>query len=426
MSATAPAVAAAPGGRLRSRTAWTLLGQATFIVTQFMVLVLLARLADIESVGRFGYATAIVTPVFWLTDLGLRTNKTTDAANLNSFADLLALRLLTTILGYGAIVGIAALMTDDAVTLAITAVFGAAKGFEAISDVAYGVYQRHGRLQLLAGAMIARGLGSVAAFAAILVLTGSVAGAFAGHLLVWAAVCLLYDLPRARRLSRDEPRGVRWGRLWPTVVESLPLGGGQFLAAMNTALPRFFLESFAGIAALGVFTAVSYLLQATNMTMTAVSRSIAGHLADLFEAGRLGAVRRILTRYTALTLVAGAIGTVLVWPVGDRVLALVFGPELEGEGTVLMLILAAAVLRGAGIMLQTGPLSRRRFGAVLKVRIVDLAVVGTASLAGVALAGIEGVAAALALAALVQFLILAAIAHRVTRESPPHADLPSA
>ena len=293
--------------RLRSRTAWTVFGQSSYIVSQFLLLVLLARLAGVEEVGRFGYATPVITPVYWLTDLGLRTNKTTDVANLHSFSDLLALRVVTPVLGYGLILAVAAALTDDEAALAIAAVFGAAKGVEAVSDLAYGVFQRHGRMALFARSMIVRGFGGLAAFGAARAL-GSVATAFAGPLVVWAAACLAHDLGHARRLSSGEERRVRWRRLWPIAVASLPLGGAQFLAALNTALPRLFIERIAGIEALGIFTALSYVLQAANMTMTAVSRSIAGHLADLFRADRPAAVRRTVARYALATLLAGPLG----------------------------------------------------------------------------------------------------------------------
>ena len=417
-SGSAAAGAAGPRpSRLRSRTAWTVLGQSIYIVCQFAVLMLLARLAGIDDVGRFGFATAVITPVYWLADLGLRTNKTTDVANLHSFADLLALRLVTTALGYASILALAAALSADRVTMAIAAVFGAAKGVEAVSDLAYGVFQRHGRMALFARSMIARGVGGLAAFAALLVLTGSVAAAFAGPLAVWAAACLAHDLPLARGLSRGEERRVRWARLWPTAVASLPLGGVQFLAALNTALPRFFVERLLGLEALGAFTAVSYVLQAANTTVTAVSRSISGHLADLFQAGRPAAVRRTVTRCAAATLLVGVAGLVASWLLGERILALLFGPELRGQGVLLVLIVAVAVLRATGIVLQAGPIARRRFATLVRLRAADLGLVAAASLLGGALAGIEGLAAGLVVAAGAQLAVLLFIFVSVTSET---------
>ena len=407
--------------RLRSRTVWTLLGQATYIVSQFFVLLLLTRLAGVEEVGRFGYATALITPIYWLTDLGLRTNKTTDTSSLHSFSDLLALRLLTTALGYGLILAIAALLAADAATLAVTVVFAAAKGVETLSDVAYGVFQRHGRMAQLTRSMVMRSLGSLGAFAILLVLTGSVPTAFAGHLLIWTGVYVVHDLPEARRLSAAEERRVRWARLWPTVIASLPLGGAQFLSALNTALPRLFIERFAGLEALGIFTALAYFLQAANTTATAVSRSIAGHLADLFQAGRPAAVRRTIVRYVAVIVAIGVGGLLIAWPAGNAVLGFVFGPDLQGQTTVLMLILATAVLRSAGIVLQTAPIARRRFMTMVRLRALDAALVAAASFAGGVLAGIEGVAAGLVAAAAVQFALLVLIFERVTGEAPTDA-----
>ena len=414
-----------PPARLRSRTAWTLFGQSSYIASQFVILMMLVRLAGVEDVGRFGYATAVITPIYWLMDLGLRTNKTTDTANLHSFSDLLALRVLTTLLGYGLILSVAAALVDDEATLAIVAVFGVAKGFEAVSDVAYGVFQRHGRMALFARSMIARGFGGLAAFAALLIWSGSVAVAFLGPLVVWAAVCLAHDLPQARRLSAGEERRVTWRQLGPIAVASLPLGGAQFLAALNMALPRIFVEQMAGIEALGVFTAVSYILQSANMMMTALSRAIAGHLADLFQAGQADAVRRTVARYALATLLGGLSGLAVAWLGGEVILGLLFGPELRGQTLVLTLIVAAAVLRALGIILQTAPTARRQFTTLVRVRALDVGLVAGASLLGVSVAGLEGVAAGLIVAAGLHVVVLFTLYLRLTNGPTPDASLTS-
>lgn len=228
---------------LRSRTAWMVAGQASYIVSQFFILVALARLGTVENVGQFGFATAIITPIYWLTDIGLRTNKNTDAADTLTFANLFVLRLLTSCIGYVAILAVAAFASQDPTTRALLVIYGAAKGVETLSDIAYGVFERHGRMSLFAQSITCRGVGSLLLFTAILWRTGSVSAAFVSQLVVWTLVYLLLDMRRARQLSAHESREISWRMLWHTARDSRHLGMSRFLAAGSTAVPRFVIRS---------------------------------------------------------------------------------------------------------------------------------------------------------------------------------------
>lgn len=396
----------AGGIDLRRRTGWAVLGQVSYIISQFLILVALARLGTVTNVGQFGLASAIVTPVFWLTDLGLRTNKTTDTENVNSFTDLLALRIITSLLAYLAIVGIAFAAIGDPTTRAILIVFGAAKAVETLSDISYGVFERHGRLALFARSTIIRGVGSVALFTLLFALTASVVAAFLGPLVIWTAVYLTHDLVHARRLAADEPRKVHWSRLLPTAIASRHLGASRFLAAMTTAVPRIIVERLIGIEALGLFTVAAYMLQASIMLMNAVGRSISGHLALLSVRNDMRGLQRIIWRYAGLTGAVGLGLVLLAWFWGEAVWVAAFGPEFGGQPLLLVFLLLAATLRAMAILLQTAPIARRRFVTLFRLRLVDLSMVAMASVLGAQLGGLDGVAAGLAVAAGVLLAVL--------------------
>jgi O-antigen/teichoic acid export membrane protein len=381
-------------------------GQSVYIVSQFCILIALARLGTVANVGQFGLATAIVTPIYWLTDLGLRTNKNTDADDTLTFANLFALRLITSLAGFAMILLAAVFYADDATTRAILVIYGAAKGVETLSDIAYGVLERHGQMRLFAQSIIARGLGSLVIFTLILWRTGSVSGAFVGQLVVWTLVYLLHDIRHARRLSAAEPQGIAWASIWHAAKDSRHLGMGRFLSALANAVPRFIIEHFVGLVGLGLFTAIAYVLQASLMLMTAVSRSITGHLADLAVRGHGSGINRIIARYSAATAAAGLFGTAAGWFAGDPVVTLVFGPEFAGQEVLVVLILLTATLRSVGLMLLSGPLARRSFKAIVWVRLADLAGITAGSLFGAWAAGLNGAAAGLVAASAVQLVLI--------------------
>ncbi len=78
---------------LRRNFAWNLLGETSYSLGQWLLLVLLARLQSPEIVGQFAYALAVTAPVYLLVGLNLRVVQATDARAV--------WRLLSTTAEYG-------------------------------------------------------------------------------------------------------------------------------------------------------------------------------------------------------------------------------------------------------------------------------------------------------------------------------------
>jgi len=144
---------------------WTLAGYASFMVCQWAMLVVVARLGSPEKVGEFALGLTIAAPVILFANLGLRRFQVTDASGRFGFADYFGLRLLMAGL---ALVAIAALAAGSgygpAVAGAILAM-GVAKAVESANDVVLGALQRAERMDLVARSMALRGVGGTAALA---------------------------------------------------------------------------------------------------------------------------------------------------------------------------------------------------------------------------------------------------------------------
>ena len=117
-----------PGSSLRKLVGWGVLGQLCYVLSQFLLLVALARFASIEDVGRFGLVGAIILPIYWFFNLGVRINQATDARDLHSFREFLVLRFLASCVAYGFIVGIAFVAVDPADTECDVGVWGCQGG----------------------------------------------------------------------------------------------------------------------------------------------------------------------------------------------------------------------------------------------------------------------------------------------------------
>src|SRR5690606_2476490 len=178
---------------LRNRVSWSSFGTSAQAGATWLNLVVLARLGGAETVGTLALATAIVAPIFALTNLQLRPIQATDARGRISFSTVLGLRLLTSGL---AALGVAVWAGFAARDLGPVVFFVAlAHAFESLSDVAHGRLQRAERLDRVARAQAAHGLIGLGLLAGSYALTGSLVWAAAGLALAGLAVFALVDLP---------------------------------------------------------------------------------------------------------------------------------------------------------------------------------------------------------------------------------------
>ncbi|MEP6934845.1 MAG: lipopolysaccharide biosynthesis protein, partial [Nitrospirota bacterium] len=160
---------------------WTISGDVIYAACQWGMLIVLAKLGSPEMVGQFALGLAVTAPVIIFANLALRQIQSTDVRNEFEFGDYLALRLLTTGLALLVILGIAGFAGYRREAVLVILALGLAKAIEAISDIFYGILQRHEQMAFIAKSKIIKGPLSLLCLAILVYVTESV------H---WAAIGL--------------------------------------------------------------------------------------------------------------------------------------------------------------------------------------------------------------------------------------------
>jgi O-antigen/teichoic acid export membrane protein len=398
---------ALPLGRVAS---WGLVGSLTYAGCQWGMVVVLAKLGTAEMLGQFALGLAVAAPVFLLTNLSLREVLATDACAEHPVGDYLALRLAGTAVGVLAVAGVAALVPYRGETRAVIVVVGVLKAIEGISDILYGLMQRHERTDLIAGSVARRGVLGILALAAGVHLSGSVVG---GLLLVavgWALVVAAYDLPRSRRLPGAAVR-LRWtrGDLLRLARVAMPLGLTAMLISLSATVPRYVLERHRGEEELGAFVAMAYLTIVGTTIANALGQSISPRLARYHAAGDGARARRLLAGMAAAGVALGAGGLLVVRTWGRELLTVLYRPAYATYTDALEVLMLAAGIGYVATVLGHAMTSARLF----RVQIPLFAAVATASLVAcvvlVPTRGVRGAAEASVVAAVVNLLGAAAV-----------------
>ncbi|MGH6899062.1 MAG: lipopolysaccharide biosynthesis protein [Geminicoccaceae bacterium] len=351
------------GRSLWSNAAIMGLGQIVYALCQWGILIVVARSGGPEMVGRFALALAIAAPAMLLSNLALRSALVTDVRGEHPLGRYLALRLATTAIGGVIVVGLALGLGLEGEVALLIVVVGLAKSSESLSDVLYGIAQRHERFDLIARSMSARGLLGLLGMAAGIALTGEVVWGVLALALAWALVLALYDWPMTagwRRTSAAAGPVRSWlGLAWSV----LPLAVAVLLISLNGNLPRYVIAERFGEAALGVFAAMAYIVVAGSMLINVLGQvaipRLARMRADDDSRGFLG----LLARMLILSLLVGLALIGVAELFATRIMVSLYGAGFADGSRLLTWVMVAGAVSFLASCLGFGVTALRLFRA---------------------------------------------------------------
>lgn len=388
--------------RVRSSAALSVGSTLAYALSQWVLVAILARTTDTGTVGEFSLMVAMTAPVFLLLGLNLRVALATDAAGHHAPRDYVGLQLLANVASIA--VGLALLPFLGPDVWPAYLVYLAAKAVEAMSTLLYGLFQQHGRMDLVARSLMVRAVVGPAAFGLGLWLQPSLLTACAGLLLAWLAAQLL-DRRAAHALLDASGEGPlhAWPsrRRTPQLIRelwSLGLSAGVGSASINA--PRYAVRAELGAAGLGAFTGVAYLAQVVQTAIGALGAALVPELARHLADGRRDRFDRLMRQSWLLTAAVVVLAVAIGGLVGPWLLRLAMGPQYA-DAPLLVALLAATGATAFYRCPARGLQAAREFRAAGAVDVLVLVLTVSLSFSLVPLMGAMGAAAAIGAAGLV-------------------------
>jgi len=404
--------------RLRYNIGWTLSGNSIFALTQWAVVVLIARVGSPEMVGSYALALAITAPIFLFANLNLRAYQATDVEDAFQFGQYLTVRLLTSGIALSVVGGLCLFGVVKAGHVSVVLAVSAAKALETVSDAIYGLFQRHEELDRIARSLILRGCLGFIGMAGGLALGESLTAGAIGMATAWLAVLLLVDAPGSRAFLREAAPSTHGGTL-DLVRRAAPLGLVMLMVTLSQNLPTYVIEYALGTESLGFYASVAYFLVAGRIVANAISQSSSPRLAQLLVRGNVSDFRRIMHLNLLLGLGLGVAGVSISALFGEWLLGFAYGEAYARYGLLLVLTMAAAGVGFLAAFLGAALTAARKFRAMVAINVLSLATTGLLCVWAIPRFGLLGAPLAIGVALLFKVAVNTVLVEQLVRSVRP-------
>ena len=330
-----------------------------YTITQWGILVLLARLGSAEDVGRFGLGLAISAPVVLVFGLQLRLVIATDTSNDYDFSDYLTLGIITSVLGFMFVSSITWGLGYRGEKLLVIVLIGVAKSVETIIEICIGLYQKHERMGNIAASYIIRGTIGLLVMTIVFWSTRSLVWTVAAMAIVWLLFLVFYESRRASLFAHLR-LSANFRKIRILLVRSSPLGLSVGLISLFGNLPKYFVEHYLGESALGYFVAIIYFLTPLSRMLDSIGQAATPRLAKYYFERRTSYVR-LLLKLTVVAVILGGFGIFFTIVAGKWLLCLCYGDDYAKYSNVLVWLFVAGTVGCIFSMLDKAIIAAQHF-----------------------------------------------------------------
>ncbi len=322
---------------LLKKAKWLVGGNFVFAFSQWVILIFFARMTNQENLGQYALALAIVTPIFAVGNLQLRPLYILDVNSEQkyTYTHFYYLRLICSFIALACCLVLGLFFN---VSILVLLLVGLLKFFESYSDIIYAYYNAHDQTQLISKSLFLKGTLSVLAVAVGLYLFDFYT-ALILFLIVYLVVWLFIDNLYIQKTQEIKKMSLDLGMM----KSAIPMGISLGIVTLQSNIPRLFLDQYASIEAVGIFTVLSYFIIVGSIFINSICQYLSPRLTHAWNHNR-AYFRKLLSM---ALLVAGGLGLIAIFLsyfMGEFVLNLVYGAEYVAYTDAFVLTMVAGFI----------------------------------------------------------------------------------
>jgi len=322
---------------LLKKAKWLVGGNFVFAFSQWVILIFFARMTNQENLGQYALALAIVTPVFAISNLQLRPLYILDVNSEQkyTYTHFYYLRLICSFIALACCLVLGLFFN---VSILVLLLVGLLKFFESYSDIIYAYYNAHDQTQLISKSLFLKGTVSVLAVAVGLYLFDFYT-ALILFLMVYLVVWLCIDNLYIQKTQEIKKMSLDLGMM----KSAIPMGISLGIVTLQSNIPRLFLDQYASIEAVGIFTVLSYFIIVGSIFINSICQYLSPRLTHAWNHNR-AYFKKLLSMALFVAGGLGLIAIFLSYFMGEFVLNLVYGAEYVAYTDAFVLTMVAGFI----------------------------------------------------------------------------------
>ncbi|ALS77874.1 hypothetical protein AUO94_04075 [Planococcus kocurii] len=385
---------------------WSFLGSLIYALTQWFLIIIIAKLGSPTDAGVYSLGLAISAPIIMFINLNLRAIQSTDLSielGFSTFKFTRILGLILFVLTFLTIIIVANYSFEITIILLLIALN---KIIESYSDLYYGLFQYHERLDLVSKSYIYRGIIGTIFFGISYYLFKELKIALVFMFTIWLLVLIIYDVKNGKKFLINTPKIVEKNKMLVLVKLGLPLGLVGLIASLNVNIPRITIERYLTLEDLGYFSVIFYLVLIIGKFMTSVSSAVLPRMANLYQNGNKIAFMKILNIVFCLLTLFSVVLILSSYYFGSEILEIAYGAEYSSFKMLLVYIMIYGLFEYLGFVFEVALNAIKYYKHRLSIEILAMIFMILSSIILIPEAGLKGAAIALIISAVLKFLLL--------------------
>ncbi|WP_330501360.1 oligosaccharide flippase family protein [Peribacillus frigoritolerans] len=308
---------------ISSKISWSFGGNLIYALSQWIIITVIARFGSTTELGIYSLGLAITAPIVLFFSFQLRTILATDSKQEYDFSQYFGGRIIHLTISLVIIIPIAFLYSSNVENILVIILLGIIKCVEGLSDICMGFYQKKSKIDIIGKSQMYRGIFSVIVVFLIYFFTQNLIFSQIGLLIIMVIRLVIYDLKNLRPFVKIFPVfDLSWIHL---MKWAFPLGIASLISSLNTNIPRYFLEYFSSTEEVGIFSALYYILIASNMLITPISLLAAPRIARAYNQNQIKKYTKINIQLSLVSLILFLLIITIIIFQGELILKVLYG-----------------------------------------------------------------------------------------------------
>ena len=333
--------------KLSKTSLLNIVGNFTYFISLWLMLMLVVRILDFQSAGIFSIAITLGNLFSIVSIYGLRLFQVSDINKEYSDQQYMLARLITIPAGFVFCAVYVVISGYGNLQSIIIVLFMIYKSLESFSDLCYAYYQNHGNnFNYICTSLCIKGIIQLGVFYFGLIIFEDLRYAIGLASASILIIIISYDLPRIINIIRTAPllTTINWKSAIKLLVKCSPMVIVLLSTPILQAIPRIYFESQFSAELFGIFSAVS---APTMIFVVFISSALVPFIpmfSEYYNRNDHKGLMRLLLLTTGLTLALGILSLIAALFLGEWVLVILYGDDIRPWSWVLYSIIIATVL----------------------------------------------------------------------------------